>query len=100
MHPELFLRMKANHFSKTIKRSIYTFCFLLNAFNSSAQVLIDSVYQKNFKVFIHDIVIEGNKKTKPQIIFRQLTFFKNDSISFYDLQKIAASNTLAAISIL
>ncbi len=64
------------------------FLFISSSQKSKAQELIDSTYAKDFIVFIHDIVIEGNNKTKEQIIFRQLTFKKGDSIPFYNLQTV------------
>ena len=72
-----------------VLRNIFFLLVLISSFQKTeAQVLIDSIYKKDFKVFIHDIVMEGNKKTKEQIIFRQLTFKKGDSISFSQLQSV------------
>lgn len=72
----------------SVRNLFFIFLLFSQTQKSQAQILIDSIYKKDFKVFIHDIVIEGNKKTKEQIIFRQLTFKKGDSISFSNLQTV------------
>ncbi len=49
----------------------------------------DSSAQKNGLlvdyVTLHSIIIDGNRKTKPQIILRELTFFVDDTITLPDL---------------
>ncbi len=38
-------------------------------------------------VVVHNIIIEGNKRTKPQVILRQITFSQGDTIAFDALMK-------------
>ena len=70
-------------------RNLFLFFLLISvSLKSHAQVLIDTAFAQNFKVYIHQIVIDGNKKTKSQIIFRQLTFSPGDSIEFKKLNDV------------
>jgi len=76
------------------------FLFLTSIFSydkSFAQVL-DSALANDFSVCIRHIVIEGNVKTKPQVILRELLFAENDSIQFKNLNQNLSESKLNIIN--
>lgn len=60
--------------------------FLLSFFICISAQLLASVSDTGaFKIYVRNIVIEGNRKTKDRIILRALTFSTGDSIPFNSL---------------
>jgi hypothetical protein len=99
---------KSSHFC-AVKKIFLFFFFLFFSFNVPAESLAEdsavlktqSPFQETllkqnlfadnrdtslFKVYVKNIVIEGNRKTKERIILRALTFASGDSIPFNDLK--------------
>ncbi len=71
--------------------------------NSLVSAQSDSSEQKNGLlvdyVTLHSIIIDGNRKTKPQIILRELTFFVDDTITLPDLTvKMERRNSVDTLS--
>ena len=69
--------------------------FMFNKVNGKE--IIDTLDYSNFDYLnnsiktnlkINNIIIKGNKRTKSNIILRELNFKKNDSISFSDFQSV------------
>ena len=69
--------------------------FIFN--KADGKEIIDTLTHSNFDYLnnsiktylkINNIIIKGNKKTKSNIILRELNFKKNDSISFSDFQSV------------
>ena len=69
--------------------------FIFNKVNGKE--IIDTLDYSNFDYLnnsiktnlkINIIIIKGNKRTKSNIILRELNFKKNDSISFSDFQSV------------
>ena len=76
---------------------LFVFCsfFIINKANGKE--IIDTLTYSNFDYLnnsiktylkINNIIIKGNKRTKSNIILRELNFKKNDSISFSDFQSV------------
>src|SRR5690349_20584045 len=59
------------------------------AYNNSSRSIIASDYNNNYSTpfVVGEIIIEGNKRTKPYIIQRELPFKPGDSIYLPDLVK-------------
>ncbi len=75
-----------------LKSAIVTFALLLflsDVYMAKAQT--DSLFTVDTSlhkfVLVHDIMIDGNKRTKPQVILRQITFNKGDTIAVEALMK-------------
>ena len=80
--------------NKVILFVFFTF-FIFNKVNGKK--IIDTLDYSNFDYLnnsiktnlkINNIIIKGNKRTKSNIILRELNFKKNDSISFSDFQSV------------
>lgn len=63
----------------------FLFCFFICSF-ISATALAQS--DSSTHLVVKDIVIIGNKKTRPKIILRELTVYKNEAITFDQLAYI------------
>lgn len=65
------------------------FFFLLNSFVTRAQT--DAVPEQDTSAIsiirINKIIIDGNRRTKPQVIFREMTFSVGDTVAFEALMK-------------
>jgi outer membrane protein assembly factor BamA len=77
------------------RKILYTVLFLLLFHFSTAQnkndiifnPAIHSIQNSSAKIYVKDIIIKGNKKTKDYIILREMQFKKGDSIIIASLNK-------------
>ena len=68
-------------------RFLFAYCLLLTAFFASAQ---DEVHYLKLR----HVIIEGNKKTKPFVILREMTIHENDSFAAKDMDAVLLQNRL------
>lgn len=63
--------------------------FLLSIFNAQAQTESYQLEDTTGRgiVRIDTIVIDGNRRTKPQVILREITFAAGDTIAFDELME-------------
>jgi outer membrane protein assembly factor BamA len=78
--------------NKVLNQNYIVLCLFCFFFTTKIEVF----YAQSIgsKVVVDSIIIEGNKKTKEKVIFRELTFAKGDSIDFKEINDVLEKNRL------